>query len=210
MTSPDGDALIRRATIAAVAAVGVIAAVISYRHQYELAAGHGESPLTARLLPLSIDGLLLAATLAVLDASRRGQSALTAQATVTLGVAMTLWANIVHGLAYGPAGVVVSGWPPVALIAAVEVLARMLRQNPSKTAAPVAVPAVPGPYPEPGYTPQDADQATTEFATELAAGEVPSIRAIRSRLHVGQPKATELRVYLTPLAAPSRNGHKAP
>jgi len=47
--------------------------------------------------------------------------------TVGLGVAMTLWANTVRGIAYGPAGIVVSGWPPVALIAAIEVLARMVR-----------------------------------------------------------------------------------
>jgi len=44
---------------------------LSYRHQFELAAGHGESALTAKLIPISIDGLLLAGTLAVLDASRR-------------------------------------------------------------------------------------------------------------------------------------------
>lgn len=51
------DKAIRYSTIAAVAAVGLAAAVLSYRHQFELAAGHGESALTAKLLPISIDGL---------------------------------------------------------------------------------------------------------------------------------------------------------
>jgi hypothetical protein len=126
------DKAIRGATVGAVACVGLVAAVLSYRHQFELAAGHGESALTARLVPFSIDGLLLAGTLAVLDAARRARGpAWAARITVALGVAMTLWANVVHGLAYGPAGVVISGWPPVALIAAVEVLARMVRPAPA-------------------------------------------------------------------------------
>ncbi len=65
------DRVIRWSAVGAVTAVGLAAAVLSYRHQFELAAGHGESALTAKLIPISIDGLLLAGTLAVLDASRR-------------------------------------------------------------------------------------------------------------------------------------------
>ncbi len=59
--------------MAAVVCVGLVAAVLSYRHQFELAAGHGESRLTAKLLPISVDGLLLTGTLAVLDAARRAR-----------------------------------------------------------------------------------------------------------------------------------------
>ena len=55
----NADRAIRAVTVAA---VGLVAAVLSFRHQYELAATHGESQLTARLLPLSIDGLLSADT----------------------------------------------------------------------------------------------------------------------------------------------------
>jgi hypothetical protein len=39
-------------------------------------------------------------------------------------------------------------------------------------------------------------QAAREFAVELEAGRVPSVRAIRARLHVGQPRAQRLRAYL--------------
>ncbi len=96
------DRVIRWATVSAVASVGLAAAVLSYRHQFELAAGHGESALTAKLIPISIDGLLLAGTLAVLDASRRQTgNAWAARVTVGLGVAMTMWANIVHRFGFG-------------------------------------------------------------------------------------------------------------
>jgi Protein of unknown function (DUF2637) len=43
---------------AAVITVAAIAAVISYQHAYQLVRSHGESGLTARLLPFTVDGLM--------------------------------------------------------------------------------------------------------------------------------------------------------
>jgi hypothetical protein len=43
-------------------------------------------------------------------------------------------------------------------------------------------------------------QAAEVFADDVAAGRVPSIRTIRSRLRVGQPRAQQVRAYLTALA----------
>jgi hypothetical protein len=42
-------------------------------------------------------------------------------------------------------------------------------------------------------------QAAQAFAVELAAGRVPSVRAIRARLHVGQPRGQRVRAYLAAL-----------
>jgi hypothetical protein len=42
-------------------------------------------------------------------------------------------------------------------------------------------------------------QAAQAFAVELAAGRVPSVRTIRARLHVGQPRAQRVRAYLAAL-----------
>jgi hypothetical protein len=55
------DGLIRITTALAVVAVTVVAAVISYQHAYELVRSHGESGVTARLLPFTVDGLVWAA-----------------------------------------------------------------------------------------------------------------------------------------------------
>jgi hypothetical protein len=63
--------LIKITTALAVVAMAVVAAVISYQHAYELMRSHGETGLTARLLPFTVDGLIWAASMAVLDASRR-------------------------------------------------------------------------------------------------------------------------------------------
>jgi hypothetical protein len=195
------DKAIRGATVAAVACVGLVAAVLSYRHQFELAAGHGESPLTARLVPFSIDGLLLAGTLAVLDAARHARGpAWAARITVALGVAMTLWANVVHGLAYGPAGVVISGWPPVALIAAVEVLARMVRPAAAPAQERAGAAALSNGY----SAPEGARGAARIFADDLARGELPSVRRVRREMHVGQPRAQEVHAYLSALRRDAR------
>jgi hypothetical protein len=43
-------------------------------------------------------------------------------------------------------------------------------------------------------------QAAEVFGADVAAGRVPSIRAIRSRLRVGQPRAQQVRAYLDALA----------
>jgi hypothetical protein len=42
-------------------------------------------------------------------------------------------------------------------------------------------------------------QAAEVFAADVAAGRLPSIRAIRSRLRVGQPRAQQVRAYLAAL-----------
>lgn len=67
------DRLIRITTTAAVVAVTAVAAVISYRHAYELVSTHGETGVTARLAPFTVDGLILAASMLILDANRRGR-----------------------------------------------------------------------------------------------------------------------------------------
>jgi Protein of unknown function (DUF2637) len=53
-----------------VAVLGV-AAVASYEHDYDLVRAHGETGWTARLIPLTIDGLIYASSMVMLDSARR-------------------------------------------------------------------------------------------------------------------------------------------
>jgi len=80
-------------------------AVISYQHAYELVRSHGESGLTARLLPFTVDGLIWAASMVVLDASRRGQPvSRLAASSLGAGICGTVGANLAHGVGHGPVG----------------------------------------------------------------------------------------------------------
>lgn len=49
------DRLIRVTTALAVLMVASVAAIISYQHAYELVTTHGETGITARLLPFTVD-----------------------------------------------------------------------------------------------------------------------------------------------------------
>ena len=104
-----------------------------------------------------------------------------------LGIAATLAANVAHGLGHGPVGAVVAAWPAIALVGSYELLMMVIRS--SQTAI--------------DNTSEDANtadplqgQAIEIFADQLAADRVPSIRAIRAQLHVGQLRAQRLRDYL--------------
>jgi hypothetical protein len=48
-----------------------VAAVVSYEHAYDLVRAHGETGWTARLIPLTVDGLIYASSMVMLDSARR-------------------------------------------------------------------------------------------------------------------------------------------
>jgi hypothetical protein len=122
------DRLIRFTTALAVITVASVAAIISYQHAYELVCSHGESGLTARLLPFTVDGLIWAASMVVLDASRRNQRVPgLALWSLGAGIVATVGANLAHGLGHGPIGALVSAWPALALVGSFELLMLLVR-----------------------------------------------------------------------------------
>jgi hypothetical protein len=212
-----GDRLIRASTALVVVGIGAVAAYVSYRHAYDVAAAHGETGATARLLPLTIDGLVYVASMVLLDSARRGQRrpALAGWA-LAVGIGATLAANVLHGLSHGPVGAVIAAWPAVCLVLTVELLMGMIRRGravenpaPPATLDPLPLPAVPvngnGPAHAPGAVLVDPDphhvKAAKVFAAEVSAGRVPSIADIKTRLRVGQSKATTAQAYLRTLTA---------
>jgi hypothetical protein len=124
------DRLIRVTTALAVATVAAVAAVISYRHAYELVSTHGETGPTARLLPFTVDGLILAASMLILDANRRHQPVPPlARWCLGAGILATIGANLAHGLGHGPIGTLVSAWPALALAGSFELLVTLVRRE---------------------------------------------------------------------------------
>src|SRR3984885_12197043 len=140
------DRLIRITPALAVAPVAAVAAFISYRHAYELVSTHGETGVTARLLPFTVDGLILAASMLILDANRRNQPAPPlARWCLGAGIAATIGANLAHGLGHGPIGALVSAWPALALAGSFELLMTLVRTD-SRASAMLAS-AVPANHP---------------------------------------------------------------
>jgi hypothetical protein len=96
------DRLIRWMTAVAVIGVAAVAAAASYDHAYALVRAHGEAGWTARLVPLTVDGLIYASSMVMLDCARRRVPVpALARWLPGLGITATLAANVAHGLGLG-------------------------------------------------------------------------------------------------------------
>jgi Protein of unknown function (DUF2637) len=122
------DRVIRISTAAAVLAVAGVAAYVSYWHAYAVVRAHGESGLTARLEPATIDGLVYASSMVILYAARHGSSVpRLARWLLGLGIAATLTTNMAQGWAHGPVGAAVAAWPAVSLVGSYELVVWLIR-----------------------------------------------------------------------------------
>lgn len=131
-------------TIAAavpVAIVAIIAGVVSYGHIEALALSVHQSLAAARMLPFSVDFLIVAGSVIILAGYWLGWLG------VAFGVAGTLYANVMSGLPYGPVSATIAAWPAVAFTVASFLLERWLKrqvsqggQGGTEVAAPVVNP----------------------------------------------------------------------
>lgn len=187
----------RRMKVAMWAAVGSVAgfaAVISYAHIYELGRAHGGSHLAARLLPLSVDGLIVAASLLVLhEAGQRRPAPFLAWLMLILGALATVAANVAYGAAWGWPGAVIWAWPALGFVGSVELLAILLRRTGQYAGRGLAGP-VPAPVPA-----SNEDAALHAYAASLAGGNPLSRNQLVTRYNLTRTQAAQV------LAA--ANGH---
>ncbi len=181
-----------------VCAVAAFAAVVSYSHIYGLGRAHGQDGTAAWLLPLSVDGLIVAASLVLLHEARNDRDAPgLARLMLWLGIGATIGANIAYGAGYGLLGALISAWPAVAFIGSVEIAMQQVRRARVPCAATVgsAVPEVPS----------DVEQAVrAAYAASVAAGQPLSQRARAERFGLSRRKVSQLVTQVTA----SGNGHQ--
>lgn len=107
--------------------VAVPAAVNSYAHMRDLAILGHQAELLASILPLSIDGLLVIASLAMAeDKAQNRHPRLWARFGFWFGAVISLVANVAstavhHG---DPLSIGVAAWPPLVLLIVTEIMAR--------------------------------------------------------------------------------------
>lgn len=119
------DGASRRALSVAipVAAVAIVAGVVSFSHIEALALAEHQPLTLARLFPFAVDGLIAAGSAVLLGGERLGWLA------VVPGVAATLFANVESGIGYGWLAATVAGWPAIAFSVASFVLERWLKRQ---------------------------------------------------------------------------------
>jgi hypothetical protein len=90
------------------------------------------------MVPLTVDGLIYASSMVMLDSARSKTLDPGADpGGPGLGIAATLAANVAHGLGHGLTGAAVAAWPAVALVGSYKLLMMVIRgsQAPANAAS---------------------------------------------------------------------------
>ncbi|GAA2352310.1 DUF2637 domain-containing protein [Streptomyces violaceusniger] len=180
--------------------VAGVAAYASYIHRSEFALQGGADRVSASLWPLSVDGLLLLATAGVLKqpAACDRRTRYVVRLAFLLGIAVSLAANMAAAPALAWKPVLVAGWPPVALLLAVELLAH---RSGDQTEIAIAEPRV-----DEGAGVGDPlfVRARQVDARHRELHQRPvSAESLRKELRIGAARSREL----VALLRASRNGH---
>jgi hypothetical protein len=127
------DRWIRWTTIGCVALLALIAGTVSYLHMHLLVELHGQPGWVAALTPLSVDGMIVAASTTLLADSRSGgKGGVLPWALLVAGSVASLAANVAVA---EPTliGRVIAAWPSFALTASYELLTRQVRRGAAPT-----------------------------------------------------------------------------
>src|SRR5258708_16362224 len=121
------DRWIRWTTPGGVALLALIAGTVSYLHMHMLVELHGQPGWVAALTPLSVDGMIVAASTTLLADSRAGRRGeVLPWALLVVGSVASLAANVAVAEPTAT-GRVIAAWPSFALIGAYELLMREVR-----------------------------------------------------------------------------------
>jgi Protein of unknown function (DUF2637) len=192
------DRAIRWTAVLAVVAVAGVAGYVSYFHAVEVVASNGEPHAIARLYPAAIDGLIVAASMVLLDAARHGEDAPPlAWWLLGSGIAVTLAANVTFGAQTGMAGALWAAWPALAFVGCYELLLLLARAS-ARRAQPV------GRQTDSSPVPTDAETAAlASLRATIAAGNPWSVNQLAERFSLTRVQATKVRQ----LATADMNGH---
>lgn len=108
--------------------LALIAGTVSYLHMHLLVQLHGQPGWVAALTPLSVDGMIVAASTTLLAESRSGgRGGMLPWALLAAGSVASLAANVAVAEPTAT-GRVIAAWPSFALIASYELLMRQVRR----------------------------------------------------------------------------------
>ena len=150
------DDWIRWTTTGCVALLALIAGTVSYLHLHRLVALHGQPGWVASLTPLSVDGMIVAASTTLLAESRGGRrGGALPWALLMAGSIASLAANVAVAEP-SLTGRVIAAWPSFALTAWWELLTRQVRSSAPASDGQVACDVSDGHGPVAGLAVRDA------------------------------------------------------
>jgi len=183
-----------------VAAASLVSFAESYRALLDWASHHGLHSGWEVLWPIQLDTFIAVGELSLFVAMVDrwpGRSRIFAWVVVSVGLAASVAGNVGHVTGGDIASRVTAAVPPLAAAAALTVglgvLKRVVASRPAESAGTRSRPSSSA---DVTALNGSAAAASELFAAELESGRVPGIRAIRSGLHVGQDKASQVQAYL--------------
>lgn len=207
--SQRADGAIRGSSLLVVVLVAVGAAIVSYRHAYELVHDHGESGAAAVIGPATVDGMIYASGMVLLQAARHKIAApRLAYFGLWLGIVATVGANVAHGVGHGWIGALVSAWPAVALITSYEILMKLIRTGRPEPSGTVLRHCPHGP----AQSVHEAVQQAYLHGRDCD-GDTPSQRQLAASFSVDRKKVAALVAEVAgpdaaPAPEPSLNGNR--
>ncbi len=212
------DRWIKRTTIGCVGLLALIARTVSDLHMHLLVELHGQPGWVAALTPLSVDGMIVAASTTLLAESRSGsRGGVLPWVLLAAGSAGSLAANVPVAEPTAT-GRLIAAWPSFALIASYELLMRQIRAAAGMRSARPRATASPGPptaarlRPRSSRGAQDRPRRSWAEAAGLgmglahrqAHGSLPSGRAIADQFGRHERWGRLVKQYGTGLAADTR------
>lgn len=152
---------IRRAMLIALWTVVISSFVLSFSGVRELGIQAGYHPILASLLPLCLDGLVLAGSVTVLDGELRNRGKGFGWTITLFGVAASVAANVATAASLGLTAQIVHAGPPVVLALALEAWLSTMRGDVRQKVA-------------------TETQEAAELAAELQAAERAAAKAARA------------------------------
>jgi hypothetical protein len=185
-------------------AVAGFAFTVSYTHIYDLGAAHAQAGVAGVMLPLSVDLLIVAASLVLFRQSRlderpAGLAKWLPRVVLWSGIAATVAANVAYGLPHGWLAAVISGWPGAAFVGVVEMVMIAVRPG-TADAGPRTVKAAGGSViPASSY-----EAAKAAVAGSLEIGMPLSEWQVHKRF--GMSRAEARKIVASVAGKPSLNG----
>lgn len=124
-----GERAIRSIATVACILVALSSGAMSWASLTSLALASGFPHALAWALPVSIDGMMLAGSLAVLHATLRGAGTRFPWLVVGLGAGVSVWGNVLASEGYGVAASALHGFVPLALLLSMESVLRLVRER---------------------------------------------------------------------------------
>jgi hypothetical protein len=199
----------------ATAAVAVSAGTISYQHIEDLSLSLHQTILAARLMPVSVDGLIAVGSMSLVKGGKLGWLG------IGPGVAISVFANVESGIRYGWLAAIWAGIASVSFALATFILERSFFHQATPDAAQTVTETgtvsdteseaeldqddteTPPEEPETEISSRrigmSLEEAAREFASEIETRDLVSLREIQTRCRTGRPRAQIILDHLVAL-----------